>query len=101
MINFVYDYPKEHLLLYSNLVLLQMDKRKYKYELNNYHEYFKGLVSTGNILPHNCFKEKMNNTYLRECLYNLEEKAICGGITLKEWQKIYDRYKDFTKLWNK
>ena len=77
LINFVYDYPKEHLLLYSNLVLLQFDKRKYKHNLTNYYEYFTGIVSTGNIGKANCFKEKMNNRYLRECIYNLEEKAIC------------------------
>jgi hypothetical protein len=29
----------------------------------------------------------------------LEEKAICGGISKDEWQIIYDRFKDFTPLW--
>ena len=41
----------------------------------------------------------MNDTYLRECLYNLEEKAICKGMSKEEWQKIYDKFKDFTDLW--
>lgn len=76
-----------------------MDKRGYKHNLKNYKEYFKGLSSTSNILPYNCFKEKMNYIYLRECLYNLEEKFISGGISEKDWQKIYDKFKDFTDLY--
>ena len=45
------------------------------------------------------FKNKMNKTYLRQCIYNLEEKAICGGITEFEWKKIYDKYKCDFELW--
>lgn len=100
LINFIYDYPKEHLLLYSNLVLLQFKKNNYKYNLTNYNEYFNGIVSTGNIAKANCFKEKMNDIYLRECIYNLEEKFIAGGISKEEWQKIYDKYKDKFDLWD-
>lgn len=37
--------------------------------------------------------------YLRESLYNLEEKALCQGIPADEWQRIYDKFKDFTPLW--
>ena len=75
-----------------------MDKRGYKHNLENYKTYFKGLNSTGNITIKSCFKEKMNDIYLRECLYNLEEKFISGGISKVEWQKIYDKYKDFIDL---
>lgn len=40
-----------------------------------------------------------NDLYLRECLYNLEEKAMRGNISKEEWKVIYDRFKDFTELW--
>ena len=100
LINFVYDYSKEHLLLYSNLVIEEIRKRGYKIKtLDNYNNYFKGIVSTENILPYNCFKEKMNDIYLRECLYNLEEKAYAGGITKTEWNKIYNKFKNTFDLW--
>jgi hypothetical protein len=45
------------------------------------------------------FPEWHNDIYLRECLYNLEEKAMCHGIPADEWQVIYDKFKDFTPLW--
>ena len=77
-----------------------MDKRGYKHDLTNYKEYFKGIVSTGNITLKSCFREKMNYRYLRECLYNLEEKAICGGISKAEWKLIYEKYKNNFELWD-
>ena len=40
-----------------------------------------------------------NDRYLRQCLYNLEEKAMRGIINKEEWQVIYNQFKDFTKLW--
>jgi hypothetical protein len=30
----------------------------------------------------------------------LEEKFRAGGIPADEWQRIYDRFKDFTPLWS-
>jgi hypothetical protein len=46
------------------------------------------------------FPDWHNDIYLRECLYNLEEKFRAGGIPVDEWQRIYDRFKDFTPLWS-
>ena len=40
-----------------------------------------------------------DDIYLRECLYNLEEKARASVIPSKEWEEIYEEYKDFTPLW--
>lgn len=57
----------------------------------------------GNINVHvelyDIFPDWHNDIYLRECLYNLEEKFRAGGIPADEWQIIYDRFKDFTPLW--
>jgi uncharacterized protein (TIGR02328 family) len=40
-----------------------------------------------------------NDRYLRQCLFNLEEKFDRKIITEEEWQKIYNKFKDFTDLW--
>ena len=77
-----------------------MRNRKYNIRtLENYNNYFKEIISTGNVIIYNCFKDKMDDIYLRECLYNLEEKFISGGISKKEWKIIYDKFKNFTDLW--
>lgn len=104
LINFIYDYPKEHLLYYTDKLIREFDKRGYKInKIENYKQYFDDVdkVKYAYMLKEsNCFKEKMNNIYLRECLYNLEEKFIAGGTSKAEWQKIYDKYKDKFDLWD-
>ena len=39
--------------------------------------------------------------YLRQCLYNLEEKFICTKMCQEEWDVIYNEFKDFAPLTNK
>ena len=34
------------------------------------------------------FKDWHNTRYLRQCLYNLQEKYDCGGISKEEWYNI-------------
>lgn len=107
LINFVYDYPKEHLLCYTDKVIAEFDERGYKInKIENYRQYFKDItlekyrkfLKAGR--EYTIFAKKMDNRYLRECLYNLEEKAICDGISKEEWQKIYEKYKDKFDLWD-
>lgn len=43
------------------------------------------------ILNKSIFKEH-NDRYLKQCLYNLQEKADRGIITQEEWQKIEDKF---------
>lgn len=33
-----------------------------------------------------------NERYLKQCLYNLQEKYDCGGISEDEWKIIQDRF---------
>ena len=81
LINFVYDYPKEHLFVYTTLFITEFYKRGYKIEnTDNMYNYFKNIdASFFYTIKNNSivFYNKMNNRYLRECICNLEEKAIC------------------------
>ena len=36
-----------------------------------------------------------NNRYLRQCLYNLQEKYDCKGISDAEWTKINNVYSNY------
>ena len=38
------------------------------------------------------FIEWHNDRYLRQCLYNLQEKADCGGVSKEEWARITDHF---------
>lgn len=96
LINFVYDYDFGHLLGYTNMVIAEMENRGYKMNLENARNYFDPLIrnAQGFKMPfyENLFKEKMNDRYLKQCLYNLQEKYDCGGISHEEWQKIEDKF---------
>ena len=90
LINYVYEYPKQDLYIYSFMVLAEMIDRHYKIKsIDNFYNYFE-------IDPFACgFKLEMkkgetpfvrhhNERYLIQCFYNLQEK--------------YDRgQKDFSK----
>lgn len=88
LINYIYEYPKENLLLYTNYVMNEMYRRKIKINsLKNFNDYFKdcGISARDVKNEKNPFKNHHNNKYLNQCFYNLQEK--------------YDRgQKDFSKF---
>lgn len=94
LINFVYDHSPMDLFRYSLMVTKEIEKRGYKINTNSLKEYFKDKISTfcitRNQLPP--FFDKMNDRYLKQCLYNLQEKYDCGGITDEEWKRITDKF---------
>jgi len=89
LINYIYEYPKIDLYHYTEIVITEMEKRRFKISVKakeNANNYFKDFplmygVNGFNGIP---FKNHHNFRYLKQCFYNLEEK--------------YDRgQKDFTK----
>ena len=98
LVNRVLDYPADHFLQYAQYIRDEMVSRKYNC---NWQRFSKWVGNFFRYVPFaNVFPNWHDDIYLRECLYNLEEKAICGGIPAEEWQLIYERFKDFTPLWN-
>ena len=88
MINWVYDYPKDHLYSYSLLVMEEMSRRGYRYNTENFEKYFgKDIVRITKVFP-----EKMTHYYLSQCFSNLDEKHDCGGISDEEFQPISDMF---------
>lgn len=102
LINFIYEYPKKDLLLYSLKVILTMQRRGYNINLKNFIDYFqiKDYKEMQKILLSNAktFVKKMSKRYLLQCYYNLQEKYDCGGITEKQWNKINQRFYEITKM---
>ena len=94
LINFIYDdFTLDHLYSYATLVVIQL---KCCYNANiNQDKMMKFFEKTGvTLIPNteNIYKNKMNDRYLKQCLYNLQEKYDCGGITQNEWDMIEDRF---------
>lgn len=98
LVNYVKDYNRNYFTVYVFSVISEMKKRNIKYQEKYWDEicWFntQDVLITG-VLHY----PEHNDRYLRENLYNLEEKFSRGIISKEEWQKIYDKFASFTKLW--
>ena len=76
LINYIYDYPKEYLLYYSNVVMKELYKRHIIiHDFTNYDEYFKNVV----IKESDKFRYlQHNNKYFKLCFCLLYERYIHG-----------------------
>lgn len=101
LVNKIINYPISDFIWYAWLVYKEMKFRQYKTEWNKFMKYFsKCFRDPVDWKREDIFKGWHDDVYLRECLYNLEEKARAGGITEEEWKRIYNLYCKFTPLWN-
>lgn len=98
LVSYVMDYDRRYFGNYVIDITHEMYKRNIKFqdkflvEILDFCTEHNWMVNTGNYPEH-------NDRYLKQCLYNLEEKAMRGIISKEEWQKIYNKFKDFTDLW--
>ena len=100
LVNKIMDYPIEHFHRYAQEIAYEMQRRGYKCNIDKFQSYNKNGVRFINMPSHiDLYKGWHTNRYLRECLNNLEEKAMCGGVPLDEWKIIYDEYGEQFELW--
>lgn len=89
LINFVYEYPYEHLKAYSELVKKEMYSRGYKISdksLLQEKQFFEKHNVKDVVSYEGLYAEKMDDIYYKICLYNLLEKRMCDGIPDNEWR---------------
>lgn len=82
LINYIYEYSKNDLYVYTEKVIEEMKNRGYQirsYEKMN--KYFENLESVKHVKP---FKNHHDNEYLQICYYNLKEKFIRGQKDFEE-----------------
>ncbi len=101
LVNKIMDYPLNHFVVYTAMVISEMRHRGYKVDAQKFWKWMHKTdwCNVNCALGEGLFADWHNDIYLRECLYNLEEKFRAGGIPVDEWQIIYDKFKDFTPLW--
>ena len=104
LINYVYNYDKKYLYMYSQKLLDVFIKRNYKVKsFDNFNNYFVDTKEKlnreflqrgfGKSLKHYRFTEH-NNEYLTICYYNLKEKYLRGqkDFTKEIWEKLDSFY---------
>lgn len=91
LINKIMDYPILEFRLYSQMVVNEMFRRNFKVQeqtLQKLHlsdEDYSGYLQQQEVV---IFKDWHNDRYLRQCMYNFEEKYDCKGIKVKEWENM-------------
>lgn len=97
LINYVYEYDKANLLIYTNLILEEMSKRRFKINSfensNNYFGHIYVNISRGGIHTINPFPQHHTDRYLLQCFYNLQEKYDRGQKDFSKEQ--YEKLKKF------
>lgn len=102
LVNFVWnEYPLSDLLVYTKLILNEFEKRGYNISQDS-RDKMELFFKNHNVVEsdsNSVYSNKMNKLYLKQCLYNLEEKAMCNAIPIDEWLKIYNKFKYDFELW--
>ena len=101
LVNKVLDYPTIHFVLYVDMILNEMHKRGYKISESSYiklkenieagSKYFS--IDKNQYVPafdKDIYSGWMNDKYLRQCFYNLQEKYDCGGIKQEEYDRLVE-----------
>ena len=90
LVSYVMDYDKTYFLAYVDLVRGEMCKRNIKYQDKYFHEIVEFCNYDIGIMAYS----EHNDRYLKQCYYNLQEKADRGIVTQEEWKKIEDLFKE-------
>ena len=105
LVNRIMDYPIEDFMYYGVLVINDMKRRGYTVNEEAFRRWFNINEPLIRKIPISyiygiriVFPGWHDDIYLRECLYNLEEKYRAGGITQDEWDYVYSAFCDFTPL---
>lgn len=91
LVNKICDYPIGHFWKYGFLVMNEMRRRNYRCDFDKFEKWFGDPWAL--IVPevYDLFPGWHEFRYLRQCLYNLQEKHDCGGVSDEEWEKIKRR----------
>ena len=84
------DYDKSRFFRYVEAVRDELCDRKINFQNKYMMEILDFAYYDGNFELY----PEHNDRYLKQCYYNLQEKADRGIITNEEWQKIEDLFKE-------
>lgn len=96
LVSYVKEHNKEYFMQYVAYIDTEMTIRRIKHQDKYYNEI---LSFCEEDIDNEADYEEIpypehNNRYLKQCYYNLQEKADIGIISDEEWQKIEDLFKE-------
>ena len=90
LVNKVLDYGAGHLNQYAYEICAEALSRGYKVDFDRFIQHRPQPIE--GCSHEEIFKDWHNARYLRQCLYNMQEKADCGAIPEEEWERITDQW---------
>lgn len=92
LVNFVLDYPYDHLISYAYYIRKEMTQRGYRTMDSVWNKITSLADGKYEILSiDEVYHNKMNRFYYKVCLYNLAEKIDCGGITEEPYKDLINK----------
>ena len=100
LVNKIMDYPISHLYWYTQLVLREMNKRKFRFSEESLKKflYYMEIIDENfknPVLYDDLFCNWHNHNYMDQCASNLQEKYECGGIKEKDYEVLCEFFKDY------
>jgi uncharacterized protein (TIGR02328 family) len=92
LVSYVMDYDGELFINYCYAVIREMEKRNIKWNYKYMQEIGQFCENKNKKIPDYIYYTEHNDRYLKQCLYNLQEKFDRGIITQEEWSKIVDKF---------
>ena len=93
LVNRVMDYPMDHFLKYGGMIYQEGQRRGYNFDAATFSSRFPHkLLTLINIDNEQLFSGWHNERYLKQCLYNLQEKYDCGAVTKEEWNLVEENF---------
>lgn len=103
LVNKIMNYPIDYFYYYTSYVMDEMMKRGYRINsksLSNFSKnqpLFNWYYSTMHRIGIKIYPDWHNERYLKQCLFNLQEKYDCGGIPENEWKRIEEKFGEYLK----
>ena len=97
LVSYVMDYNKGCFYKYVGYICDEMIKRDIKYKGRYFNEicYFCGIdIFNVGFWDFVEYKEH-NDRYLKQCLYNLQEKTDRGIVSKEDWKRIEERFGEY------
>ena len=98
LVNKVLNYDVDNFEFYCKTIEEEMIKREYKINPKVHDRLFNYIFDScwrfnqNHIHYDYLFEDWHNERYLKQCLFNLQEKFDCGGIPKDEWKVIEDKF---------
>jgi uncharacterized protein (TIGR02328 family) len=96
LVNKILTYSDSHFYKYAQEIMYEMQRRGYKCNIDRFNRFTENDIRFIDTPSHmELFKYWHDDRYLKQCLYNLQEKYDCDGISKTEWDPIYNMYKNY------